>query len=128
MAHINVNFDEVPDRWENLEPGVYTMIVEEASVEPTAKGDGEKVVVKLRVNDEDSPQNNRGIQAHIGLKNPITLKQLIRSCGLELTDAFDTDYLVGCNCACRVKARTYTDKETGETKETTSVDEFLWED
>lgn len=126
MANININFDEVPDKMESVEPGVYTVQVVDATIEPTADGKNEKVVAVLRVDDESSKFHGRQIYDHLSLKMPINLKQLIKSCGLQAGKGFDTSDLIGKIAKVRVKARTYKDKETGEVKETTSVAEYLF--
>jgi len=128
MGHITVNFDEVPDKIEPLAPGVYIMRVEEASVEPTADGKGEKVKVVMKVDDDSNPSHGRVMYDHISLKFPVSLKQLCKSAGMSLgKGGIDTADLVGKVVRVRVKTRTYKDKETGEVKETSAVAEYLFD-
>lgn len=122
---IQVNFDEVPDKFEQVPAGVYTCSIEKASKEPTKDGSGTKVVVEMKIS-EDGPYSGRGLYDHIGLKGkPIQLKRLIRAAGLTPDGAFDLQDLVGCTVKLRTKIRTYKDAESGETKETSSIGDYL---
>lgn len=128
MPKINVNFDEVPDKMEPVPAGVYVMLVKEAEIQPTKDGKSEKVVVTLSVDDESSPHNGRMVFDHISLKMPINLKQLAKSAGLNPgADGLEVSDLVGKHVKVRVKARAYRDAETGETRETSAVAEYMWE-
>ncbi len=124
MGHIQVNFDDVPDRMEPLAAGVYVMVVKEANIEPTKDGKGEKVVVQMAVN--DGPNEGRMVFDHLSLKLPIGLKALMKSAGLKVgPSGVNTEDLIGKIVRVRVKARTYKDPESGEVKETSSVAEYL---
>lgn len=131
MTHIPVNFDETPDEFTAIPPGIYSFVVESAVLEPTAAGDGEKVVVVLKVDDADNEQNGRIQKEHMGISNPkgggaIALKRLARSAGLSPgVDGLDLEDLIGQTVKARIKARVYPDKDTGEIRETSAVAEFL---
>lgn len=127
MAHLNVNFDETPDKFESLPAGVYEFeVLSVGEPEPNSKNTGQKVVVELKVVNNDK-HNDRKQSAHISLKNPVLLKQLSKSCGLKWDAAGgDTTDLVGKVCKGQVKAGTYTDKDTGETKESSNIAAFLF--
>ena len=128
MAHIEVNFEGVPDKFLPIPAGDYNLRINTVEVGPTKDGSGKKVVVELEVDDETSEFNGRKLYEHIGLKNPIALKQLVKSCGLEAgPGGVDTDELIGKVCKARVKTRTYTDPADGTTKETAAVAQFLFE-
>lgn len=129
MPHIAINFDAVPDKYEMLPAGEYLVRVDEAKVEPTKDGKGQKCVVKMVVDDEGNPHNGRQLYDHLSLQKPIGLKQLLKSCGLEAgAGGFDPDALIGQHARVLVKGRTYQDAQTGETKETASVERYLFED
>lgn len=126
MPKINVDFTGVDDVIKPLPAGVYTMKVTETELTETANGKGEKVVVTLEVSDPDSPQNGRKVFDHISTKMLTNLKRLALSCGLTPgADGLDVSDLVGCTARVQVKTRTYQDKETNETKETSSVAKYL---
>jgi len=128
MPFIQVNFEEVPDSFEPLKPGIYTFLVEDIVIEPTKKGNGQKAVITLKVDDEDNEAHGRTMKDHISLEYPTALKQLIKSVGLEPSSAgIDTDELIGSHVRGLMKSRTYKDKDTGEIKETCSLDSYLWE-
>lgn len=127
MGRININFDEVPDRILPLEPGVYTFVVESATLEATKDRKGEKVVVELRVDDPNSPNHNRKVYDHLSLRMPIGLKQLIKSAGLRAdSSGVSLDELVGKVVRARVKTRTYKDEDSQEVKETSAIAEYIW--
>lgn len=126
MAHINVNLETTPDKFELLPAGIYVCVIEEANLDE-AKSGGQKIVAKLRVEDESNPNNGRMIYDHIGLKNPISLKQLVKSAGLPVSpQGVNTEDLIGKIVRVRLATRTYKDPETQEIKETTSVKEYLF--
>lgn len=127
MAHIKVNLETTPDRMEPVPPGVYTLRITAAEQKPTADGSKQKIVVEHEVDDEGSPAHGRKLFNHIGLSNPIALKQLVKSAGIPVSaDGVDTDELVGKHVRARVGSRTYVDAATGETKETSSITEYLF--
>ncbi len=127
MAHINVNFDEVPDKFEQVPAGVYLCCVEKAEQQPTKDGTKQKVVVELKVDDEANPMNGRMLYDHIGLSGkPISLKRLCMAAGVSVgPNGVDLSDLVGKHVQVRVKMRTYQDAASGETKETPSIAEYL---
>lgn len=122
---IQINFDEVPDKFEQVPAGVYTCTIEKCSKERTKDGTGDKVVVEMKIS-EDGPFFGRGLYDHIGLKGkPIQLKRLIKAAGLTPDGAFDLEDLVGQTVKLRTKIRTYKDAESGEMKETSSIGDYL---
>lgn len=128
MGFIQANFDSVPDEIAPVKPGVYACVVKEANMEPTKDGSGEKLVVRLAVDEPNSTENGRQLFTHIGLSgNGLTLvKALCRSAGIKPgADGLDTEELLGKSVRVRVKAGVYKDPDTGETRETTRVAEFL---
>lgn len=128
MAHIKVNLETTPDRMEPVPPGIYTLVITSAEQKATANGEGQKIVVEHEVDDEGNPSHGRKLFNHIGLKNPIALKQLVKSAGIPISaDGVDTMELVGKHVRARVTARTYTDDKTGEVKETSSIAEYLFD-
>lgn len=127
MPKIAVNFDDVPDQILPIEPGVYTAMVESASVEATKDGKGEKVVVEMKIDDEANPNHGRKIFDHISTKMLTNLKRLAKSAGINVgADGLDIDDLVGKHVKLRTKTRVYKDPETGEAKESVAVAEYLF--
>jgi len=127
MPFIDVNFSDVPDSFEPLKPGVYNFLIEDIVIEPTKNGKGQKAVVSLKVSDEDNDAYGRVVKDHISLDYPTSLKQLIMSAGFEPTaEGIDTEQLIGHTVRGLMKSRTFKDKDTGEIKETCSIDSFIW--
>lgn len=127
MPRIATNFNDVPDEIKPLDPGIYTMVVRSANIEPTKDGKGEKVVVELEVDDETSPNKGRKCFDHLSLKLPIGLKRLAKSCGINPgAQGLDLEDLIGKIAKVRVKTRTYKDAETQEVRETSSVAEYMF--
>ena len=128
MSHIAINFDEVPDTVQPVAPGIYVCLVSEAALEPTKDGKGEKVVAQLKVDDQTSPENGRVIFDHISTKMTTRLKRLCKSAGLSVGHGgLNVDELVGKHVRVRVKNRIYADPTSGERRETSSVDDYLFE-
>lgn len=126
MSHIQINFDEVPDQVQPVAAGEYIVVIENAEVQDTKKGDGQKVVVEMKISDENNPMFGRKLFDHIGLKNPISLKRLCKSAGVSVgSGGLNVEDLVGKTAEVRVKIRTYKDPESGETKETPSIADYL---
>lgn len=130
MTKLNVDFDSIPDRYVPLEPGIYTMFVEEIDVVDNKKGDGQNVVVKLRVSDPTSPMDGRMLTDYISLKGkPIALKRLVKSCGVTIgPDGINTDDLAGKVCRVQVKSRPYKDTNSGVMKEAAGVEQYLFDE
>ena len=127
---IKANFDEIADEVFPIPPGVYTFNILEASVEETKKDPTkDKVVLKMEV--VGGEHEGRQQYEHIGISSDrglVTLKQIILACGLTPGLDLDTSDLVGQTLQARIKARTYTDAESGEVRETSSVAGYLWKD
>ncbi len=128
MTLVDINFDNVPDEIVPVEAGIYTAVIHEVpEVKPTKDGKGTKIVVQMKITDEDSPFKDRQLFDHISLKFPTRFKRLCKSAGHNPgADGFDTADLLDCTVRVRVKARTYTD-EDGNTKETSGVDDYLFD-
>lgn len=126
MSHIDIDFNEVPDKVQPLEPGLYTLRIEESSTEPTVDGKGTKVVLKLRVNDPASPQHDRVVYDYISTKMTTQLKRVMLSGGLKPgAEGLDVSALVGITVRARVKLNSYQDKATGETKTNSKIADYL---
>lgn len=131
MAHLDINFDTVPDKFETLPPGVYDLkVLSVSEPEKTKKAIEEgtedmKVVVELEV--VNNPEHNGRKQVcHIGLKKPILLQQLIKSCGLKWGAAGgDTQELVGKVAKAQIKGRVYKD-DSGNDQQASDLKAFLF--
>ena len=128
MPHIDINFDEVSSKFLPVAPGIYTVLINSAELEDTKSGSGKKIVAEMTIMDETSPMNGRKLYAHMGLKNPIMIKQLCLSAGVAVgSQGLDTSSLVGKVARARVTEEAYRDPETGQTKTTARIAEFLFE-
>jgi len=126
MSHIQINFDDVPDQFQQLPGGVYTCTVEKVEQQPTKDGTGQKVVVELKVSEGEFA--GRPIFDHIGISKgkPTQLKRLCMAAGVQVgSSGLDLTDLLGKTVQVRTKVATYTDKESGEIKETSRLGDYL---
>ncbi len=124
MAFIDIDFDSVPNKYEQVPAGVYICTIERAEKKPTKDGTSQKVEVELQIT--DGPMTGRKVFDHIGLKGtPIQLKRLIMAAGLTAGKGFDLSDLIGKTVKIRTKAGTYKDPESGEVKETVRLGDYL---
>lgn len=127
---LNVNFENVPDEVLPIPAGIYTCtILTTPEIQPTVNGNGQKLVVDLQINDDESDQNGRRLTDNISLKNQTRIKRLAKSAGLSPgADGLDLEELEGAVVTVKVTNRTYTDKSSGELKESYNVSDYLFED
>lgn len=128
MARIETNFDEVPDQIMPVDPGVYTLTVEAATLEDVKPPKtGKKIVVILKVADEGNKNFGRQIYDHISTKMDVKIKRLCLSAGIKPgAGGFDTEDLIGKTLKARISNRTYKD-DNGAIKESSSVQDYLIE-
>jgi len=125
---LNINFEEVPDTFEPVKPGIYTCMIEDVKVGPSKSGKSQRLEVFLVIDNEGGEEHGRKMKDYISLDYPTSLKQIMYSAGLNPSDAgVDTEDLIGATVRACVKSRTYTDKDTGEVKETSSISEYIWD-
>lgn len=129
MPKLGINFDNVPDEIEPIPDGIYVMTVTDVpEIEPAASGKGDNVVVSLAVEDEGEFKG-RTVRDWIFIGNEIgkiRLKQFARACGIPIgPEGLQTEDLAGATCKVRIKASTYKDKTTGETKQSSRVAEYI---
>lgn len=126
MPKIQVNFDKVPDVVQPVRPGIRTLECVSAEITETAAKTGQKLVIEWRVNEEGDENHGRKLFDHISLKMETRLKRAALACGLTVgADGYDTSDLIGRTCKARVENRTYQDQQTQETKETSSIKDYL---
>lgn len=129
MSFLNINFDDVPDKNMPLPAGEYVFLVNAATLEPTKDGSSQKIVVEMTVDDEQNPNNGRKVFDHISVKMTTNIKRLFKSAGLKPgAGGVDVSDLVGKHVRALVKLRAYKDPSSGETRETASVDSYLFEE
>jgi len=125
---LNVNFDEVPDQILPVEPGIYEAeIVEVPMITETRKKTGHNLVVSMRIT-TDGPHHGRALRDSIFLNDigNVKIKKLCSSAGVLLgSGGFETEELLGKIVRCQVLNRTFTDSETGETRQIADVRDYL---
>lgn len=122
----NKSWDNVPDVIVPIPTGVYTLKVEEAELGPTKDGKSERVAMVMAVDEPDSEHHERKVWDFISIKMLTKLKRLAKSAGKNPEqDGIDTDELVGCHVKARVLNKTYVDEDSGETKESNDVQDYL---
>lgn len=128
MPRIEVSTGEdCPDSMPKVDPGIYTVVVTESDYAP-AKKESSGHNIKLTLKISDGPFEGRSLFTYINIHPqhpPISLKQAQKAAGLPTGKGFNTEDFIGKTMKVRVKTRTYKDPETGEVKETPSVDEYL---
>lgn len=127
MATLDIDFTDVADQFIALEPGIYDAeITEEPELQRNKKDTGNNLVVNLQITG-DGPMSGRKIRSYLPTNNPISIKRLLKSCGLTPgSGEFDLAELTGKICKVQVVSRGYTDKDTGEEKEGAQVKDFLF--
>ena len=135
---LNINFEDVPDAFVPLKPGVWELLISEVpTVEPTKDGTSTKVVVTMKV--ADSPMNQteerkefigRKVTDHISVKMETKLKRLCLSAGLAPGDGIDTEELLDQIVTVRIRTETYKTEDVDENgepvvRETTRVADYL---
>lgn len=129
LAKIQANFDEVPDKIPQIDPGVYTVQITKSTVDRNKKDDGDNLVLELKIDDSASPNHNRTLKVYCSLKPPyglIGLKKIAKSCGIVVgKEGVDTDDFLNKHAKVKVGPRVYNDAETGEAKEASEVKEWL---
>lgn len=129
MSHIDINFEDVPDKVLPLPAGEYVCLVKNATLEPTKDGGGQKVVVEMEVDEASNPSHGRKLFDHISTKMTTNLKRCWKSAGLNPgKTGINVDDIIGKHVRILVKPRTYKDPTSGETRETASVDSYLFAD
>lgn len=126
---IEANFDEVPDSIKPIPPGEYVFNIVKADVEQVVSNpDRQKIVLEAEI--VEGEQAGRKCYEHMGISTPnglVRVKQLWRACGLSLSDQIDTVDLIGAQFRALVRNGTYTDKDTQEIKENSSISKFMYE-
>lgn len=126
MAHLQVDFRDVPDEIAPIDPGNYELeIVEVPTIEPSAKGTGQNLIVKFRVTTEGA-FNGRSVMDYIFLNEfgLVKAKQLIMGCGKEITNGLDTEELLGSKVQAILAASSYKDS-AGETVHNVKISKYI---
>lgn len=126
---MGINFDEVPDAYQPIKPGIYTARNVDLTVEDVKDKPGrQKLVVKHKIEDESAGESNgREISNHISLEMKTVLKNLYHSTTGERPGAngFDEQTLKDRLCKLVIGNETYEDKVTKQKKETSRVKEYV---
>lgn len=123
---LNINFEEVPNEILPVPAGIYQLLILTApTIEPTVKGIGQKIVVDMQIADEGENLGRR-ISDHISVKMTTKIKRLALSAGIPVgAEGLDLTMLEGQTVTAKVVTRTYVDPVSGETKETSSVADYI---
>ena len=128
MAHINTNFDDVPESFQPVPAGIYSLRFDEApTVEEARSGKGVNVIARHVIDGgeyDGRPITNYMFQSDLG---KITLKRMALSAGVAAGDqGLDLEDFVGTVCRAQITQRTYKDDD-GIEKVTNSVKDYLLE-
>ena len=128
MPHLDTNFGDVPDEFEQIPPGTYLLEVKAApQIMPTNDGKSTKMVVEFAVV-EDPKLNGRNLQDHISMKMLTRIKRVFLAAGLKPGAAgIDTEELVGRRVKAIVIHNTYRDKDSGEERESARIKDYVVE-
>lgn len=123
---ININFDNVPDEILPIPAGIYTArVVGIPQIQPTKDGNGQKVVVEVEITEGDYA--GRRVTDHISLKMTTRLKRLALSCGVTVgAGGLNLHDLADQFCQIQITTRPYTDRDTGEQKESYNIKDYLF--
>jgi hypothetical protein len=102
-------------------------------VKTTAKGDGDNIIVGMKISSPGS-ELGRPMMDYIyigSVEKPfiaghVRIKRVFKSAGLSAGANPDTDLLIGRTVKIQVTQRTYTDKETQELKTGSNVKEYMF--
>lgn len=126
---MGINFDEVPDSYQPIKPGIYTARNVELTNEDVKNKPGKlKLVVKHKIEDETAGEaNGRELSNHISHDMKTVLKNLYHSTTGERPGAqgFDEQILKDRLCKIVVSNETYEDPVTKQKKETSRVKEYV---
>lgn len=128
MPLVEMNFDDTPDKMLPVEAGVRLFKITDFTEEENDLG--EKIrIVELEVLEGDDAGRKAWDRFNFKYKPAmVKFKQLVKSAGLPAVgQGIDSSMLIGQTVRAVVKPRTYKDKTTNETKETTQVAEYLFE-
>ena len=126
MARLDVDFNDVPDEIKPIDPGTYTLEVAKVPViEPSAKGNGQNLIVDFRVVDEGAFKR-RSVRDYIFLNEfgLVKAKKLIIGCGMPVGNGLDTEEMLGMKTQAILAASSYVDG-SGETIHNSKISKYI---
>jgi hypothetical protein len=125
MPVLNINFEDVPDEILPITPGTHVFEVTEVPViEPTKDGLSQKLVVKMKI--VDGPDAGRAITDYISVKMQTRMKRFFLALGLQVgAEGIDTNDALGRTGKLVSKTEAYTNPQTGETRESAKVVDYI---
>jgi hypothetical protein len=120
---IQLNLNDVPDELLPIQPGVRTLTVKDITAKDSSKGKP-MLEVDLEVDEPGHPDHGRPIRDWFTLDPRFAtgLKRFWKACGLSFdADGIDPTDAIGKTVKAVIVNTTYTDKDTGETKEQSKV-------
>jgi len=122
------NWDQVPDEYKTLEPGIYEATVANAEVKPTMSG-GQKLEIVVAVHTPNGDRNCKGsilIGRDVNEGHKVKMKRFFKSISMEPPrGAFDLASVVGRKCKVKVIKDTFTGDD-GQKKEFAKIADFLY--
>ncbi len=128
MSQIDLNFEEINEKFVGLEPGLYDAELSDAEVKRNKAGTGDNLVVEHTVSG-DTPQAGRKITNYLSISHPMgqtSIKRLMLSCGIDPgAGGLDTTELIGKVCKIQVISEPYKDPQTGEEKPSSRIKDYV---
>lgn len=127
---IDINLDDTPDKLQPVEVGIRILKIIDVTTEDNAQGEAIHIV-ELQVDQLEAPDHERKMWDRFNFKFAparTKFKQLVKAAGHSgRGSGVDPSELIGCTVKASVKPRTYKDKDTDETVETTQVSKYLFD-
>ncbi len=128
---IDINLDDTPDDILPISAGVRTFDVMDVRQETDNKN-RDYIVADLEVNEPENDEHGRKTSSRFYLQFAparVNFKRFVKACGGSGTGTgIDPADLIGCTCKAVVKTSTYEEQESGETRERSNVDRFMFDE
>jgi hypothetical protein len=128
MPVLNIPLNDVPDEILPLEEGDYSFVILEAPEIKRAKSDkGDNLVVKVVVDAGEGKKRTITDSIYLPTEfGQVAVRRLIKSCGLEPTNNFNTADLVGQSGKAHITIRAFQPSEGAELVKMNQVKTYLF--
>lgn len=127
---LNINFDDVSTEYTQVEPGMYEFEIVDCKT-GLSKANNPKVEVRAQLVNCAEEFQGAQLTDHIAIHTELgkkRFKRLAASCGVDISGgSVDVTALIGAVGKFVVTRRTYTDKDTGQVRESTDIKDYVVE-